>query len=301
MRKNTWTEDEILFLKEKFSTKGMNFCSNELGYPKSKISRMSHKLKLKINKDIKEKYHGKPNKECNINPDLFYNITMPEVAYFLGLLWTDGFIQRRKNNSHLGIKNIKDDIISIKDVLNKIGKWNYFEIKKRKDTWKDQIQVSTNNKRIYDFLVEHDYNKKSYASADKILRKIPENLHHYFFRGIVDGDGCFYYKKTVHSTMRQFSVSSTYEQDWEYFENLCKKLNIIYSIKKYKRIKSSYSQIRITNKNGIQKIGEYIYNCYNKNKIGLYRKYTKYQLIMNSPFTHTKFEKYNNPSFYKRF
>jgi len=293
MKINTWTIDEIEFLKKNLPVSGSTYCSIILNYPKSKIYRMGNILKLKINKNVKEKYKGKPNIDCNINPDFFYNIKLKEVAYFLGLLWSDGFLNKTKNSYGVGIAMSKDDVNNIKISLDKIGKWNYFEMKRKKTTWKDQIRFVTNNKRIYDFLVNNDYDKKSFISADKILLQIPKNLHPYFFRGLIDGDGCFYYKKATHSTMRQLSVASTYNQEWEYLEKLYKKLNVTYTIKRIMRKKSSYSIVRISNKDGIEKIGNYIYSNYENDRIGFNRKYAKYQLIITSPFTHTKFDKYN--------
>jgi hypothetical protein len=78
------------------------------------------------------------------------------------------------------------------------------------------------------------------------------------------------------------SISSSYNQDWIYVETLFNELNIKYSIKKIKREKSSYSIIRITNKKGIKNFGDYIYENYEIDKIGLSRKYEKYQQIINN-------------------
>ena len=144
-----------------------------------------------------------------------------------------------------------------------------------------QTNVITNNKRILNFLIEHDFDKKSYMSADKILSKIPDELKHYFFRGLIDGDGCFYYYKPENgSTLRQFALASSYEQDWSYFEKLCKEKNIKYNIKRTIGKNSSSSVIRITNKDGILKLGEYIYKDLHEDNIGLIRKYEKYKLII---------------------
>jgi len=103
-------------------------------------------------------------------------------------------------------------------------------------------------------------------------------LKHYWFRGLIDGDGCFYYyKPKLGSTLRQFALASTYEQDWGYFESLCDELQINYKIKRNKNLKSSSSYLRITNKDGIIKLGEYIYKNYDN--IGLDRKYKKFKTI----------------------
>ena len=182
-------------------------------------------------------------------------------------------------NLNNAISHAKGDII--KPMLEFIGKWNYYERKQPVESWKPSINVITNNKRILNFLIEHDFDKKSYMSADKILSKIPDELKHYFFRGLIDGDGCFYYYKPENgSTLRQFALASSYEQDWSYFEKLCKEKNIKYNIKRTIGKNSSSSVIRITNKDGILKLGEYIYKDLHEDNIGLIRKYEKYKLII---------------------
>jgi hypothetical protein len=280
MKKNTWTKDEIDFLLENYSTKGIDFCSNHLNYKKSKIYRMSHKLNLKMLPNIKKKYIGKSDKLCNVNPNNFRNIQTKEVSYLLGLIWSDGYVKHYNHNYNIVLTMVEDDINNIKKTLDKIGKWHYNLIKKQKDSWKNTIRVSTNNKRIYDILFDYDFTEKSKKSPNKLLSNIPKELHNYFYLGIIDGDGCFYYKKLKNSTTRQFSISSTYEQDWTYVEELFKSLNVKFSIGRYckKDDSSSYSSIRVTNKEDIKKIGDFIY--INKKNIGLSRKYEKYLQII---------------------
>ena len=93
-----------------------------------------------------------------------------------------------------------------------------------------------------------------------------------------DGDGCFYYNEKNNS--KQFVLTSTYEQDWGYFESLCNRLEIKYKINRIINKKSSYSIVRITNKSGINKLGSYIYNNFECDKIGLTRKYDKFISII---------------------
>jgi hypothetical protein len=283
MKKNTWTDEELEFLKLNYPKYGVNYCINELGYTKSKIQNKTHELKIKLLPIIKSTILSKPTTKCNINPELFYNISTKEISYLLGLIWADGFLNPSKNgkNSNLGFTMVKEDIDIIKPTLELIGKWNYYERKQTVETWKSSINVITNNKRILNFLLDHDFDKKSYISADKILSKIPDDLKHYFFRGLIDGDGCFYhYRPEKGSTLRQFTLASSYEQDWSYFEELCKEKNIKYNIKRTIGKKSSSSVIRITNKDGILKLGEYIYKDFQEDNIGLVRKYEKYKLII---------------------
>ena len=104
----------------------------------------------------------------------------------------------------------------------------------------------------------------------------------YFFRGIIDGDGCFYNGKGL----KLFSVTSSIEQDWKYLEDLFNSLNIEYKIRKKEHKNktgniSHSSLIEVIGINRIIKIGNYIYNGFDLDKIGLKRKYDKYLSIKN--------------------
>ena len=46
--------------------------------------------------------------------------------------------------------------------------------------------------------------------------------------------------------------------------------------------KTGYSQLRVTNKNDIRKIGNFVYSTIEDDNIGLKRKYEKYKQIVSS-------------------
>jgi hypothetical protein len=279
-----WNEEEDSWLIQNYSETGSQECSNVLGKSKSSIQNRVYKLGLKLSPDYKSKIFSKNPEECNVNPNLFYEINTKEIVYLLGLIWSDGHLNSSKNGRtlNIGFTMVTEDFKLIESTIMKTGKWNHYPKPQRTDTnWKPSSLVVTNNKRIYNFLKEHDFDRKSYVSADKILSKIPDELKHYFFRGLIDGDGCFYHHKpNKGSILRQFAIVSTFEQNWSYFENLCIELDIKYTIKRTKKERSSSSCLRITNKNGIEKLGSFVYENYNIDKIGLDRKYKKYIQII---------------------
>jgi len=280
MKRNTWTENEIKWLIDNYPTMGSDFCSHILNYKKSKIFAMAHKLKLKILPNVKKKYNGKLDELCNVNPEKFKNIKTKEVSYFLGLIWSDGYVKKYNRNHDIVLTMNEQDILNIKETLDKIGKWHYNFLKKQRESWKNQIRVSTNNKRIYEILSDYNFTEKSKVSPHELLNNIPKNLHNYFYLGIVDGDGCFYHGKSKNSISRQFSISSTYEQDWSYVESLLVELKVKYTVSRYhkKNGSSSYSTIRVTKKEDIKKIGDFIYK--DGKNIGLLRKYKKFLKII---------------------
>lgn len=168
------------------------------------------------------------------------------------------------------------------EIMNKmmsVLNWN-ISYRQRKNKQKS-IKFSINSRLLVDHFITYEYDNKSKVSPNKILNIIPENNKKFFFLGLSDADGCFYVN--IKNSVYQYSIASSYDQDWSHMINLFNQLNIKYSIKRSERrinngTFSKYSHIRITNKKDIIKFGEYIYS--NEFK-GLNRKYKKYTKIKN--------------------
>ena len=264
MGKHKWTEDEINFLTKHYPLTDRYHCSDVLGIPVEQIVYKIRVLNLK--------------KEKTLNYSEFKNISNSYVAYILGFMWADGHVTN--DGRHFNVGGVKEDIDEIESLFFKLGNWGKSIQDRSKNGWKTAVYLIGSNKEIYNFLIENDYNKKSKISADKILTKIPDDLKCYFFRGLIDGDGSFYYKDYT----RQFALTSSYEQDWGYFEKLCRELGVIYKIRRVTNInkktnkENKSSVIRILGKE-IIKIGEYIYQG---DEFGLSRKLIKYKQIKES-------------------
>lgn len=291
----TWTKEEDDIIKKYYSEKGSRYCTKYItDVNMNQIKRRAKRLGLSIDSEtlkkitkttIKEIQNNRPNSDFNINLDQFLDIKTKEISYFLGFLWADGHISSstHKSGSYKGIslEIVSDDFSEIKPVLDLIGKWNIYT-RKRKETWKETTSASTNNQKLSEFLIENDYNKKSHTSADKILSKIPVELKHYFFRGLSDGDGSFHYNDTKYKKLKQFGISSTYDQDWSYLEKECTRIGVRYYISKTITKKGFKSSCLRLNGNNTKIFGDYIYEDMDKYKIGLTRKYEKYLLIKKS-------------------
>ena len=200
----------------------------------------------------------------------FININKKEISYILGFIWADGYIRKPYNISvQVNMKDSKE----LKSIFNKTGEWNYYitsRYDKRTQRKYESFIIQTSNKNIVDFLIENDYDKKSYISPSKILNLIPDNLKKYFYRGYSDGDGNFY----IGENLYQYTLSGHYKQDWNFIKNLYENLDIKYTIKQVNNEKSKSSFVRIVNKNDIDIFGNYIYQ--NWDNIGLNRKYKKF-------------------------
>ncbi len=219
--------------------------------------------------------------------NIFKNIKDVNFIYYLGLLWADG--HNREYATIIAMK--REDFNDIKHIFDNIDgiEFSYKDRYENIEKWKPQKCIRVYRKSFCDFLRKNDYNEKSHKSADKILSLIPKNKRKYFFRGIIDGDGCFYHKGSA----KQFSISSSVNQDWSYVTELFDSLGIEkYSIRRVKRIKQSWSLIRISNIHDMKKLCDYIYDDVTDN-IFLKRKYEKYIGILNSSDLNIKRNRYN--------
>jgi intein-encoded DNA endonuclease-like protein len=277
-----FTQEQNDFLIQNYHKLGPVLCSEKLNLTLQQIRSRAGKLKLRLDEEIRKRIRSKASlgikRNHKINSEQFFNIQSPEVAYFLGFMWADGNLRIRGHQYAIVIECVSSDMDILIPIFDKLGTWGKYN--RQREGRKPQSIIITNNKPLVKFLQEYDYQSKSIASACKILSKIPEDLQHYWFRGLVDGDGCFYKPKKSIAQL-DFSISSNYDQDWAYMENLCKKLGIN-SYKIIRRIlneKKQYkcSEFKMVKINELDKLCYYIYNGYPNDRIGLFRKYEKWE------------------------
>jgi len=252
---NPWTENDFKILKSNYKIMSAKKLATILNKTTNSIFVMGYRLKLK-------------KETSNISSTYFLDIINPETSYILGYLWADGSIRNKSKNIKLKIK--KDDYDNIRSTLNFIGIWSEYLYISKNPKHSDKIEGRFNNKIVYNFLLMHDYYHKSTASPTKILNTIPKHLHQYFFRGYFDGDGCIQKYTTC--------ITGDYNQNWHDIINLCKQLEINFTIVKQinKKRNSKCSRIHIYGKSNIKKFLSYIYTGRGVDNIGLNRKYRKY-------------------------
>jgi len=206
--------------------------------------------------------------------DIVYN---KYFIYFLGFLWSDGFVERKR----VGIEIVEDDAVEILESIKKIDFLKINTMRRTRENRKPQMSIYFCNVNFYDYFISKYFIDKSIKSPIDLINDIPIDLIRYFYQGLIDGDGCFYFN--LKNKSRQFYVTSCYDQDWSHMVNLFKSLNI-----------SQYEIRRIINKNGnkssyirvkkykeIESLYNYLYP--NGYELGLKRKYNKCSEIIDNP------------------
>lgn len=260
---NRWTDENIEFLKSNYETMGAKYCADYLHYSIKKVTGYANRLGLKTN--VRPKYMEKENKK-RIDMSKFNNISQPETAYILGLLWADGNLFSKGGYKRVSINIAKEDMEEILWVFEFCGEWNINENKKyfKGKEVKPQLTLHNSSRDFYEFLYKCDYQNKSINNANKILDKIPEDLQYMFIRGFLDGDGCL---------NNRITFAGNYFHDWCWMIDFLNRHGFSHKIYKGVVKMGKYSQLSIGIKQGCRKLIKLIYK--DRLDIGFSRKRKK--------------------------
>ena len=195
----------------------------------------------------------------------FKKIDSLEKAYFLGLLYADGWINRLNGEPYgFGISLSGDDELDLlnkfKKVLNYSG--NIYKKKKIKESNKQAYTLNVNNREIAKDLIDLGcVPAKSLILKFPTENQVPRNLIHHFIRGYIEGDGAISFKKDNRLLIGIVSSNDFSLSFKKYIED---KLNVYVGI--YKR--SNNYEIKICGNNAL-KLLQFIYD---NNEVCLKRK-----------------------------
>lgn len=147
-----------------------------------------------------------------VNKD-FFKLWSPEMAYVLGFIFADGYIQvNSRGSSYFCLDSTDREIIlSIRKVLGSNHK-----IRKRlrgvkNPKWKDSYILQIGGVGFVEDLKKFGVIKNK--SLIVLFPKVPRSFLGHFIRGYFDGDGCVhlgrYFRKDRNSWKWQFSVNFT--------------------------------------------------------------------------------------------
>lgn len=274
-----WTKNKTQFLIENYPHFGSLYCSEKLKLKPEQIRNKAVKLKIHITKTGRKYTHScrihplkNPNK-LKVDPRQFINPITPEICYLMGFLWADGFLGK---NYSINAEIVSEDANNLTGIFKSSGQWG-LSYRQRKH-WKPLTKFTCSSKLLYDHLISLGFDKKGEGqSPSNMISLIPDCMKHYWFRGYIDGDGNFYYNHKKY--LRQLTITSCHNQNWDFMTSLSKNLNVQkFKIQNQKSKKSSSSRFRCTNKSDIGLIGKYIYQG---KEFGLNRKKETFLSMLN--------------------
>lgn len=124
----------------------------------------------------------------SINEDAFSDINNPDSAYWLGIMYSDGFISANKYTNKFGITikdTDKDLLIKFKEFLKYSGNINYYEANTTYGICNVGRLLIGNNKIVDDLIKNGVVEHKTFK-----IKKLPNTMYmDDFIRGYIDGDG----------------------------------------------------------------------------------------------------------------
>lgn len=150
-----------------------------------------------------------------LNENFFEKIDSEEKAYFLGLLFADGYINENYYMVDLTL-HIKDE-----EILRKFIFYLYANKRPLKLIRNNYLRLVISSKKLVNDLKSHGcYQKKTFKLK---FPNLPENMIRHFIRGYFDGDGCITINKK--GTLN-ISIVGTIDLLNDVKQILCKKCNL---------------------------------------------------------------------------
>lgn len=270
-----YSKEEVDFLKENVDKFGVEICAQKLNRPLQGVINKVNRLGLRINyrcKASQEEIDNLQFKSSFINLNLdFTTAEFPkELAYFIGFLWADGYVN--KKSKRIAIEIVEEDGKLLEPIFMKLCTFSIY--KRHRKGRKPTVTFFNSNKNVIDTLYILGKYPKSVENHSKVLNFVPEKYHIWFLRGLIDGDGCFYIHDYQRYMAAQFSIAGSVDQDWSALSEKLSKLGLNCEITKVcERLSGNSSHIRCTNVSNIKKFIQILYA--DKDNIWLPRKYKK--------------------------
>ena len=249
------------YINEYYPLFGPRKVGEKLGMKESSVTIYAKKNNLVLNK-INGIGLKIPEFKYDLDFSHKFDCIDEKLAYWIGFFWADGTINR---HSGLVIEITEEDGENLRNLFNSIYPFSITTRKRRNK--KGQMTFRVNSKKIANILEKLGKYPNSSESHQKIFEYLKEEkLQIFFLRGLIDGDGSFYWNGK--KKYAQFTLASNYNQDWSFLCDYLKKYNphILKDIDNG----GKSSVLRITGRDNIIEFIKFM--NYENNNIGLKRK-----------------------------
>lgn len=214
----------------------------------------------------------------NIDINFFTSINTEQKAYFLGILYADGYVHDKRKNISLTLQEDDVDIlIKLKDVIKTNKPLQYI---KREEGVKNQFRLSITRASIHKDINKHGlYQNKSLTITPKCINNLSDELLRHFLRGYYDGDGSLTYYKVRNTINSAISIACTSEFYGFFSDFIYKQLHI--KTIKSKRFKDNTNcyDMRIC---GNRQVIRFLSFIYENSTISMNRKRIKFMNFQNN-------------------
>lgn len=293
MNQGKWSPEEIKILRDNYYDKGPYGCLELLERDILSIKNKARNSKLKQDRERVRRSLERPT----LDAMRYINVTEPAVAYILGLLWADGCVSYQGVFKTMRIVKHScriDDAESFTPIFEMLGGWQKITTVNRHAISQTPIVANTcSNRTLGEYMVTLNWREKG-ASPEKVLDTIPVELHHHFYRGYFDGDGCIT-SQLAKGKYRGYSIyfSSCGNQDWKFMHDLCATFGIAGKTRTLTDKLGVSSQFRFGSNSHVEAFCRYLYQghegiCLNR-KLEKVQALYEYQLVYaDSKYKHTK-------------
>lgn len=188
-------------------------------------------------RNVQIRNRSEARRQYKINESFFDKIDTEHKAYFLGILFADGYNDTNRNAVNLSLKESdKEILIKLNSLLQPKKPLQYVEIKNK------------NHSNCFRLVIANKHISQQLKKLGCVIRKtyilqfplwLQDNLLNHFIRGYFDGDGCLYISKTNSNV--SFRIEGT----------ICFCNTIKLKFKKQLNVNSSISQRHPKRNNGI--------------------------------------------------
>lgn len=275
--KTKYTPHVIDFIRTNYPTHGVRFCCQNLNLSKPEVMHVVQRiLKIKMNNQhTRNSRIGVYRAPRRLLIDSEQILTTPELVYFLGYLWADGTVGKRRPVVRMQIAT--DDFLKIEPAIQRILLYSVHSVIKKKQHHKNVSCFYMYDRTFHEWLMKYDFHLKSSVPPIQLLKNISPEYKHLFILGWFDGDGSCYSNKQ-HRT-HEISIISGVDQSWSCLTTILTSLDISYQESQDNRKHGQSSRIRITNIKDIHAFRDYIYSTREKDYLGLKRKFDRISQI----------------------